>query len=128
MGTCSVWINGTDPSFKEVRCMKGIFSFLDLPGRSRLEPVAIIILSVIMSLASLEVMISSVRKMIAFGQKMEGIAEFELVTLLMAGSVVGKCCSFSHCMTVDSSKILVLSSVILSCIKIFLGGDFHSLH
>ncbi|GFO42526.1 metal tolerance protein [Plakobranchus ocellatus] len=57
-------------------------------GRSRLEPVAIIILSVIMSLASLEVMISSVRKMIAFGKAMEGIAVFELPTVLIAGSTV----------------------------------------
>ncbi|GFR77710.1 hypothetical protein ElyMa_000514900 [Elysia marginata] len=56
--------------------------------RSRLEPVAIIVLSVIMSLASLEVMISSVRKMMALAENMEGIAVFELPTVLIAGSTV----------------------------------------
>ncbi|KAK3720259.1 hypothetical protein RRG08_007881 [Elysia crispata] len=57
-------------------------------GRSRLEPVAIIVLSVIMALASLEVIISAVRKMISLGKNMEGIAVFELPTLLIAGSTV----------------------------------------
>ncbi|CAL1527823.1 unnamed protein product [Lymnaea stagnalis] len=57
-------------------------------GRSRLEPVAIIILSVIMSLASLEVLISAVRKMVGFASSLEGIANFELPTVIIAASTV----------------------------------------
>ncbi|BFZ23150.1 hypothetical protein BsWGS_26189 [Bradybaena similaris] len=57
-------------------------------GRSRLEPVAIIILSVVMSLASLEVLLSSIRKMIVFSSDLDSIAVFELPTILIAASTV----------------------------------------
>lgn len=59
------------------------------PGRSRLEPVAIIVLSVIMSLASLEVLISSIRKMVGFSSSKEDIANFEIATVVIAASTVG---------------------------------------
>ncbi|XP_059141904.1 uncharacterized protein LOC131929627 [Physella acuta] len=57
-------------------------------GRSRLEPVAIIVLSVIMSLASLEVLISSIRKMISLSSSKEDIANFEIPTVVIAASTV----------------------------------------
>ncbi|KAH9488018.1 Metal tolerance protein 9 [Bulinus truncatus] len=57
-------------------------------GRSRLEPVAIIVLSVIMSLASLEVLISSIKKMVEFSSSLDDIASFEIPTLIIACSIV----------------------------------------
>ncbi|KAH9488015.1 GRB10 interacting GYF protein 1 [Bulinus truncatus] len=57
-------------------------------GRSRLEPVAIIVLSVIMSLASLEVLISSIKKMVEFSSSLDNIASFEIPTLIIACSIV----------------------------------------
>ncbi|CAG5115112.1 unnamed protein product, partial [Candidula unifasciata] len=57
-------------------------------GRSRLEPVAIIILSVVMSLASLEVVMSAIRRIIDFTSDLDGIAVFELPTILIALSTV----------------------------------------
>ncbi|KAK0061696.1 metal tolerance protein 9 [Biomphalaria pfeifferi] len=57
-------------------------------GRSRLEPVAIIILSVIMSLASLEVLISSIKKIVGFTSSLDDIAVFDVPTLIISCSII----------------------------------------
>ncbi|XP_012945374.1 metal tolerance protein 9 [Aplysia californica] len=57
-------------------------------GRSRLEPVAVIILSVIMSLASFEVIITSVRKVIDFTKNLDEITNFDIPTVIIASSTV----------------------------------------
>lgn len=59
-------------------------------GRSRLEPTGIIVLSVVMSLASFQLIINSIQKIIQFTSHEGSIPTVELPTILIAGSTVGK--------------------------------------
>ena len=59
-------------------------------GRRRLEPMAIVILSVIMSLASFQVIIESVQKIVAFTSDKTGAPKFEVPTIVITACTVGE--------------------------------------
>ena len=61
-----------------------------LIGRSRLEPTAIVVLSVVMSLASFQLIIASIQKIVDFTSKSGTIPTVELPVILIAASTVGK--------------------------------------
>ena len=64
--------------------------FVYLIGRSRLEPTAIVVLSVVMSLASFQLIIASIQKIVDFTSKSGTIPTVELPVILIAASTVGK--------------------------------------
>ena len=63
--------------------------FLSQIGRSRLEPTGIIVLSVVMALASFQLIITSIQKIIQFTSHQGTIPTVELPTILIAAGTVG---------------------------------------
>lgn len=59
-------------------------------GRRRLEPVAIVILSVIMSLASFQLIIESIQKIASFVADKSGKPDFSIPTIVITASTIGK--------------------------------------
>ncbi|XP_048241139.1 metal tolerance protein 9-like [Haliotis rufescens] len=57
-------------------------------GRTKLEPVAIVILSVVMSLASLQLTIESIQKIISLANHDGAVPQFDVVTIVIAASTV----------------------------------------
>ena len=66
------------------------YFFVYFIGRSRLEPTAIVVLSVVMSLASFQLIIASIQKIVDFTSKSGTIPTVELPVILIAASTVGK--------------------------------------
>ena len=60
-------------------------------GRSRLEPIAIVILSVIMSLASFQLIVESVQIIVAYSSGEGSLPSVQLPVILIAVSTIGKC-------------------------------------
>lgn len=68
---------------------KGLFCVF-LTGKSRLEPIAIVILSVIMSLASFQLIVESIQIIVSYSSGEGKIPTVELPVILIASSTVGK--------------------------------------
>ncbi|KAL8578285.1 hypothetical protein ACOMHN_005676 [Nucella lapillus] len=67
-------------------------------GKRRLEPLAIVVLSVVMSLASFQLIIQSVQKIVAFTGEKSGVPLFEVHTILItAFTIVVKAGLFLLC-------------------------------
>ena len=62
-------------------------------GRTKLEPVSIIILSVVMALASLQLVRESVEKLVMLADDASSLPDMEIPTFVIAGSTVGKSCN-----------------------------------
>lgn len=60
------------------------------PGRTRLEPVAIVIVSVVMSLASVQMIRESVERIIYYAQNESSGPIFEIPTIVICALTVGK--------------------------------------
>jgi len=58
-------------------------------GRSRLEPTAIVILSVVMSIASFQLIVESIQIVIGFAKKEGTLPSMELPTILIAVGTIG---------------------------------------
>lgn len=79
-------------------------------GRTRLEPVSIVILSVVMSLASLEMIRESIIKAFKLMDDPTALPTVEVVTFLIAAStVVVKLVLWHLCRRVDSSMVQALA-------------------
>ncbi|KAL3862484.1 hypothetical protein ACJMK2_008445 [Sinanodonta woodiana] len=57
-------------------------------GRSRLEPTAIVILSVVMSIASFQLVVESIQKIVAFASNEGSIPKVELPTILISSATI----------------------------------------
>ena len=64
-------------------------------GRTKLEPVSIIILSVVMALASLQLVRESVEKLVMLADDASSLPDVEIPTFVIAGSTVGKSCNLA---------------------------------
>lgn len=60
-------------------------------GRTRLEPVGIIIVSVVMSLAALQLIVESIQKIVEFSKGTASVPVVDLWTFIIAGSTIGTC-------------------------------------
>ncbi|XP_025083819.1 metal tolerance protein 6-like isoform X2 [Pomacea canaliculata] len=80
------------------RAVKRSDMYLYPSGRRRLEPVAIVILSVIMSLASFQLIIESIQKIAAFVADKSGKPDFSIPTIVITASTIGaKLCLYLVC-------------------------------
>ena len=64
--------------------------FFMVAGRTRIEPVAIVVLSVIMALASVQMTIESVEKIISFARGDGQGPVFGVVTICICASTIGE--------------------------------------
>ncbi|XP_076451370.1 uncharacterized protein LOC143287306 [Babylonia areolata] len=79
-------------------------------GRTRLEPVAVIILAVVMSMASLELVRESVTKVLGLLEDPTALPSVELITFLIAGTtIVVKLVLWLVCRRVDSGMVQALA-------------------
>ena len=59
-------------------------------GRTKLEPIAIVVLSVIMALASVQIMKESIEQIISYATKGDEGPDFTIPTLVLCAATVGK--------------------------------------
>lgn len=79
-------------------------------GRTKLEPIAIIILSVIMSLAALQLIQESISKIVELTGKKTGVPSVDLPTIGIAlGTIVIKLTLYLVCRRVSSSTVQALA-------------------
>lgn len=79
-------------------------------GRTRLEPVAIVVLSVIMSLASLQLIRESITKIISLADGSGSIPNVDIATIVItASTIVIKLILFLMCRRIDNPSIQALA-------------------
>lgn len=94
------------------RAIKNKNVYLYPGGRSRLEPTAIVILSVIMSIASFQLIVESIQIIVKFSSDSQTIPTIELPVILIAvGTIVSKFILFMLCYFLgrDSSSVMALA-------------------
>lgn len=65
-------------------------SSLHILGRTKLEPIAVVILSVIMSLASIQLIVESAEKIAGLAQGKEDRPDVGVTTIVLLSSTIGK--------------------------------------
>ncbi|XP_076472575.1 uncharacterized protein LOC143301979 [Babylonia areolata] len=94
------------------RAMQRSNPYIYPSGKRRLEPLAIVVLSVIMSLASFQLIIESIQKIIAFTSEKSGVPRFEVPTIVItASTIVVKLGLFLMCYFVGRKHDLLSTSV-----------------
>ena len=67
-----------------------LFMFLLITGRTKLEPVAVIIISVVMTVASLQLVRESIEKAIGLSNGSSFMPSIDITTFVIAGCTVGE--------------------------------------